>query len=247
MAEDTIDFFVSYTSTDAAWAEWIAWQLKVARYSLRVQAWHFVPGSNFSIEMDDAAKQARRTILVLSPRSLEAPFVRQEIAAALSRDPTGKERALIPARVEKCEPGGLLHPIVYIDLVGLGEEQAVQKLLCGVRGAVGGHFEPQEPPPFPTGEAPPFPVRRQSSADPGGIIDPLPRADAPSASELRRELQAAFDDSQFDAFCLDYFPFVYERFSGGMDRDRKATLLLDHCRRTRQIGLLRRKLEDRAS
>ena len=29
MAEESADFFVSYTSADRAWAEWIAWQLEL--------------------------------------------------------------------------------------------------------------------------------------------------------------------------------------------------------------------------
>jgi hypothetical protein len=33
------DFFVSYTSTDRAWAEWIAWQLEAEGYQVVIQAW----------------------------------------------------------------------------------------------------------------------------------------------------------------------------------------------------------------
>ena len=38
------DFFVSYTSADRAWAEWIAWQLEAEGYTVVVQAWDFTPG-----------------------------------------------------------------------------------------------------------------------------------------------------------------------------------------------------------
>ena len=41
------DFFVSYTSADRAWAEWIAWQLEADGYHVVVQAWDFRPGSDF--------------------------------------------------------------------------------------------------------------------------------------------------------------------------------------------------------
>ncbi len=33
-------------------------------------------------------------------------------------------------------------------------------------------------------------------------------------------------DSDFDAFCLDFFPDVYQHFSAGMERVIKETLLL---------------------
>lgn len=54
-------------------------------------------------------------------------------------------------------------------------------------------------------------------------------------ANIRQTLNIAFDDSELSAFCLDYFPKVYDRFSQGMRKDDKITLLLDHCRR-RQTG-----------
>ena len=42
------DFFVSYTHTDRAWAEWIAWVLEEDGHQVLIQAWDFVPGSNLS-------------------------------------------------------------------------------------------------------------------------------------------------------------------------------------------------------
>jgi hypothetical protein len=32
------DFFVSYTSADRAWAEWIAWQLEAEGYQVAIEA-----------------------------------------------------------------------------------------------------------------------------------------------------------------------------------------------------------------
>jgi hypothetical protein len=36
-----IDFFISYTGKDKAWAEWIAWELEAASYKTIIQAWDF--------------------------------------------------------------------------------------------------------------------------------------------------------------------------------------------------------------
>lgn len=246
MDEDLIDFFISYTKSDVAWAEWIAWELKQSGYRLLIQAWHIQPGTNFPLEMHRATAQARHTLLVLSPRSLAAPYVMQEVAAALVRDPSGQARTLIPIRVEECEPLGLLKAIVYIDLVGLDQQAASRALLRGVTG----DLEPRTPVPFPPDSAPtPFPATRSQADASAGF----PRRDTKGAATglslglLRRALRAAFDDSQFEAFCLDIFPEVYERFSHGMDRDRKTTLLLDHCRRHKQLALLDRQLHDLTS
>ena len=50
------NFFVSYTGADEAWAEWIAFALERAGFTTVIQAWDFRPGSNFVIEMQNAAR-----------------------------------------------------------------------------------------------------------------------------------------------------------------------------------------------
>jgi hypothetical protein len=126
------DFFISYNSIDYQWAEWIAWHLEDDGYSTVLQAWDFQPGSNFVLEMHEAAIQAERTIAVLSPDYLKALYTQPEWAAAFVQDPTGKKGTLLPVRVRQCEPKGLLKSIVYIDLVGLDELTAHEKLLAKV-------------------------------------------------------------------------------------------------------------------
>ncbi len=46
-------------------------------------------------------------------------------------------------------------------------------------------------------------------------------------NQLRRRLDNVLrTDSDLNAFCLDYFPEVYRRFSGGMERTDKVNLFL---------------------
>jgi hypothetical protein len=124
------DFFISYNSADKDRAEWIAWQLEDAGYTTVIQAWDFGPGQNFVLAMQKAATEARRTIAVLSPDYLAAKFTAPEWAAAFVQDPTGEHRLLIPLRVRPVELSGLLKPIVYIDLVGVDEDEAKVRLLA---------------------------------------------------------------------------------------------------------------------
>jgi hypothetical protein len=140
------DFFISYTSADKQWAEWIAWQLEGAQYSTILQAWDFQPGVNFVLEMDKASRVARCTLVVLSPDYLSAQYTQPEWAVAFRRDPTSEQRAVLPVRVQKCEVEGLLGPIVYIDLVDLEEAVAREALLAGVRSERG---KPETAPGFP--------------------------------------------------------------------------------------------------
>src|SRR5262252_4207582 len=107
-----IDFFVSYTHTDRPWAEWIVWRLEHAGYRTIAQFRDFPPGSNFILEMQNAAEKPKRTIAVLSEAYFRSKFTQPEFAAALAQDPTGLNRKLLPVRISPCQPQGLLRGIV---------------------------------------------------------------------------------------------------------------------------------------
>jgi len=128
------DFFISYTGRDRVWAEWIAWGLEQAGYTVIIQAWDFPPGSNFVYEMDNALKQAERVVAVLSSTYLTSKYAFTEWAVTFRRDPQAKERLLLPVRVEECKVEGLLGPIVYCDLVGCDEQEARERLIAAARG-----------------------------------------------------------------------------------------------------------------
>jgi tetratricopeptide (TPR) repeat protein len=166
------DFFISYTQADRAWAEWIAWVLEAAQKTTKIQAWDFGAGKNFVIEMDTAAKEAERTLLVLSPDYLGSRFAKAEWTAAFAKDPTGEKGTILPVRVREVELDGLLGQIVYIDLVGLDEAAARERLLAGLAR---GRTKPVEPPDFPGGPRPRYPL--DLAAFPAGEIPargPLP-------------------------------------------------------------------------
>ena len=159
------DFFISYNHADQHWAEWIAWQLEAAGYSTVIQAWDFLAGSNFVLAMDTAAKQATRTIAVLSPDYLTSQFTPSEWAAAFRQDPKGEQGLLLPVRVRPCDVEGLLHQIVYLDLVEHDEDAARSTLLQGITHT---RRKPNTPPMFPaTQQASQSPAQRP--AYPGAL------------------------------------------------------------------------------
>ncbi len=155
------DFFISYNKADRAWAEWIAWVLENVGYRCVIQAWDFVAGSNFVLEMHKADQACERTIAVLSPEYLESAFAQPEWAAKFAEDPKNENHKLLIARVAECVPTGLLKAIVYIDLVGKNQEQARKILLSEIKTAIAkaGRRKPTKAPPFPAGksEKPAFP------------------------------------------------------------------------------------------
>ncbi|WP_196219555.1 tetratricopeptide repeat protein [Microcystis aeruginosa] len=139
------DFFVSYNGRDKQWAEWIAWILEEAGYSVIIQAWDFRPGSNFVLEMQNATVQAEKTLAVLSNNYLNALYTHPEWAAAFAQDPTGQKRTLIPIRVSECEIKGLWQQIVYADVVNLSEAEAKDVVLAALQERA----KPTQAPGFP--------------------------------------------------------------------------------------------------
>jgi hypothetical protein len=188
--ETVRDFFISYNRQDRVWAEWIAWTLEESGKTTVLQAWDFRPGSNFVLEMQKAASDTERTIMVLSPAYLTAEYTQPEWAAALGRDPQGERRALVPVRVAPCEPDGLLRHLTWIDFVGIsGEDEAKTALLDGLaeRG------KPRTKPAFPPPSAAEEPPRRAREAVPfpgSGAL--LPRQlPAPPADFVGRDTELA--------------------------------------------------------
>jgi tetratricopeptide (TPR) repeat protein len=126
------DFFISFNSADRSWADWVAWVLEEAKFSVVYQPWDFRPGENFILKMQEAASEARKTVIVLSDQYLKAEYTQPEWAAAFAEDPRGDQRKLIPFRIEKCSPTGMLKPLIFADLVGLTPEEAKSVVLSAV-------------------------------------------------------------------------------------------------------------------
>jgi hypothetical protein len=156
------DFFVSYTSADRAWAEWIAWQLEAEGYQVVVQAWDFTPGNDWAHEMQRATSTAERVVAVLSAAYLRSAHGEAEWRVFYAQDPSGQQGLLLPVRVDKVDPPGLLKTRIYVDLVDQDTTSAREALLAAARGA---RSKPSTEPKFPgdrrpTGsatEAPRFP------------------------------------------------------------------------------------------
>jgi hypothetical protein len=137
---------VSYTGVDSAWAEWIAWQLKEAGYTVTIQAWHFRPGMNFVALMRQALDTCQRTIAVVSQAYLDQSiYGGDEWTAAFTHDDPTRSSLLL-VLVEPVSLPRLLRPWIHISLAGLEPEQAAARLLDGVRP---GSAEPTAAPAFP--------------------------------------------------------------------------------------------------
>ena len=143
------DFFISRTSADAAWAQWIAWQLEASNYTVVIQDWDFAPGVNFVHKMQEASTDTERTIAVLSPRYFQSSFTEAEWTAAFYRDASGEEGRLLPIRIENFKPPGMFGPRNCLDLFHLDPDTARQRLLEWIERAGKQRVKPEQEPAFP--------------------------------------------------------------------------------------------------
>lgn len=72
--------------------------------------------------------------------------------------------------------------------------------------------------------------------------------DETTATSLRRRIDRLFvDDAMFEAFCHDYLPQIQRRFSNGMDRTAKTTMVLRSVPPQTLLTLLHHWEQDNAS
>ena len=144
MAGEKKCFFISYTSADAAWATRIARMLEDEGHRTIIQAWDFEVGSNFVACITDAIETCDYVIFVMSKKYFESPWCKEEWTSVLAI----QDLPMIPIRIEKIKPPGLMNPRSYVDLFGMTEDVARKKLLDFVEKKINGI------PRVPVGESP---------------------------------------------------------------------------------------------
>ena len=145
---DRRDFFISHAGSDELWAQWIGQQLVGAGYSVELDVWDWAAGTNFVDAMVRALERAERVLAVYTDAYFERPFARAEHTAAFAG---GAARRLVPVRAEACTVPELFAGLLRIELDGLGEAAARERLLAGVAGPRG---RPSGPVGFPGVPAP---------------------------------------------------------------------------------------------
>ncbi|HSB53690.1 MAG TPA: toll/interleukin-1 receptor domain-containing protein [Gemmatimonadales bacterium] len=141
-----VGFFVSHAGRDQAWAEWLAWQLIEAGYTVELDAWDWKPGQDFVARMQQALQRAERLLAVWSDAYFRSPFGRAELRAAFIRQARDEGR-IVPVLVEPSTVPDLYASLIYVDLVGLDEAAATARLRARLAG-----LRPSSPPRFPASE-----------------------------------------------------------------------------------------------
>jgi tetratricopeptide (TPR) repeat protein len=138
MGGDRVDFFVSHAGADRAWAEWVAWQLTDAGYSVELDAWDWATGQNFVLMMSDALARCDRVVALFSAAYFERDrYTSDEWTAAMLHVPGTVPGRLVPVRVQEVPPADMppvVRPLVFGDLFGVDAAEARRVLLQAVQG-----------------------------------------------------------------------------------------------------------------
>jgi hypothetical protein len=107
MSEQTeypYDIFISYSHADEAWVtRTLLPRLEKAGLRVCIDFRDFVPGKAALFNMQDAAKNSRHTVLVLTPAWVGSEWTLYESLLTRTRDPAGLQRRMVPLRLQPCE------------------------------------------------------------------------------------------------------------------------------------------------
>ncbi len=193
-AASRVDFFISYTGADQAWAEWIAWNLEEAGFSLLIHTWDLPAAGDFVTFPVERLDYSHRTLVVGSREYFTSPWCTEEWTSVL----TGRD--LLPVRVEPAEPPPGLREIEWVDLFAQPEGGA-RKALRRAAGL-------KKAPPSPLVAHPPeFPGRLPEDDDLDVFRDLLERSSlgTTGARELRNKVQPDDAVKTVQAALCDFF------------------------------------------
>jgi TIR domain-containing protein/tetratricopeptide repeat protein len=156
------DFFISHAGRDTGWAEWLAWQLQQAGYTVELDVWDWLPGEDFVARMQSALERANRLLAVCTEAYFASAFGGAEFRAAFVGQAKAEGR-IVPVLVEPVTLPPLYAPLIHLDLTGLDEAAAAARLRARLAGG-----RPTGPPPFPRPGSTPV------SADKPGFAGRLP-------------------------------------------------------------------------
>ncbi|MGY1762695.1 FxSxx-COOH system tetratricopeptide repeat protein [Geodermatophilus sp. SYSU D00779] len=144
-----VEFFISHAGRDTAWAEWLAWQLQEAGYSVELDVWDWAPGEDFVARMQHALERADQLLAVCTEAYFASAFAGVELRAAFAQSAAAQGR-IVPVLVEPVTLPPLYAPLIHVDLTGLDEAAAAARLRARLAGG-----RPTAAPPFPrAGPAP---------------------------------------------------------------------------------------------
>lgn len=130
------DVFISYRSSDRAWAMALYDALKLAGWEPFLDQYELVPGSNLETSLEDALRSSSAGVILWSSRTVDSEWCRHERQSMMSLRSSNKFRYLF-AKLDG-EPLPLFAQAdLYVDFADSPEGPRgvnLLRILCGMRG-----------------------------------------------------------------------------------------------------------------
>ncbi|GAA0382601.1 hypothetical protein Acor_57390 [Acrocarpospora corrugata] len=179
-----IDIFVSYARADAAVTEILAGRLVERSLTVFLDEWHIGPGEIVVHRLEQALRESRNGIVVISEAALRSPRAMEEYAALLTAS-TSRGLRLIPVLVGNAELPPFAHERVWRDLRGLSPRE-----LAARADELADIVEGRSPSPGPRPEDELEPGSGLTEPDPHNLVVCHVGADRDYADRLVRLLRA---------------------------------------------------------
>ncbi len=139
----TVDFFISHAGSDRPWAQWAAYHLEAAGFTVSLDANDWSSGDDFMQRMEEAIEHSNRMIALFSRAYFKGTFSMMELRSWLTR-PDG-DRSLAVFRVEDVTPPTFYRRLMSVDLFGHTPQARVSYLLNALAPRGSAVSEPQLP------------------------------------------------------------------------------------------------------
>jgi len=133
------DVFISYSHKDEPWVRTtLLPALEKRALKVCIDFRDFIAGRVAILNMTDASKNSRHTLLVLTSNWVQSEWTMYESLLARTGDPSGLQRRTIPLLLEKCDVPDFISLITWVDFKDANrEEEAWRNLFNSLRGTDG--------------------------------------------------------------------------------------------------------------
>ncbi len=120
--------FVSHSGEDREFVDRFVVDLRRIGIDAWYSAFEIKAGDSIPEKMDEGLQACRFFVLVVSKSSAASPYVKMEIASAISRNAQGSVKKIICIKLDGTEPPALLQHLKWIDFVKLGYESTLKEV-----------------------------------------------------------------------------------------------------------------------
>jgi hypothetical protein len=111
--------FISHSSEDKSFVRRLKRDLGTNGIGTWVDEDEMTLGDYLSEKLAEALEQSTHFIIVMSPTSLESPWVKMELESAIKHIKSDIRKKIIPIKYKRCEMPSELNKLLYIDISGL--------------------------------------------------------------------------------------------------------------------------------